>query len=480
MLFMKNNETKTNGGNDSTSCQLTSAAAENKAYLTRNEKRLSEAQQKEFNGRCEDIKGLLVSTEESLWLLADKVLATRTWYIDALGIETNGGESPRAAVAKANKALAVTLGVTTQRIGQYAETAKFFDPPNRVLEASFFTHEEARKVNATTLETHRRSTAEEIAAAMRAGARDTREITKWIKDRQSQQIAETYRKVSVEWQPKFKGLVNVPHPCRWEEIAVRLLDRTINGFVWADPPFGAFSRDETRFVEDCGGTYMTKADNMEADAALATTLKLFEILPPKLANNDVPLFIMQDGKGVDDPRLIEAARKNGWYPKVPLTWVKTDDPSNKKLAPTSSQMSWAHGNVTQRILVLTLNDRPLPRIGTDLNPNVFFHPNIAHAAAMKIARGLARKEDHHGFEHPWELVAAVVKTVLPRNSKQVIFEPFGCSASACVAAIKNGWDWIYSESYPQNFELGQRRLAEALKVAGTVIPSQETKMEPPA
>ena len=38
----------------------------------------------------------------------------------------------------------------------------------------------------------------------------------------------------------FKDLIN------------KIPDGAISGFVWADPPFGVFQRDQTRPIEKCG------------------------------------------------------------------------------------------------------------------------------------------------------------------------------------------------------------------------------------
>jgi len=417
---------------------------------------LSQEQNVEFEKQCKQIKELIEDTESNLWEIGDMILRTRGWYVELL--EDKGIKSEKAE-SKANEALRKGLKLSFQRIGQYAKTAEFFTQENRVLEASFYTHEQARKVNDKTLEKDRRCTAEEIAEAMRSGNHSTRDIMAWIKNKQAKDIAKKASQRAIKWQPKLNGLVNAPHHSSWEELIPNIPDGTINGLVWADPPFGVFKRDRTRPIENCGGTYMTKADNMTEEDALATTLRLFELLPSKLAKG-TPLFIMQSGNSVDNPRVIEAALKNGWHPHTPLTWVKTSD-SSKPGTPSCSQMGDAFGSVTQRILVFSLEER-LHRVGTYPNGNVFYGPNVSRAAAARIGRGLASSEDHHGFEHPWQLVAEVARTVLPENSRQICFEPFGCSAPASVAAIHNGWDWIYAESYPNNFSLGEGRLSDAL------------------
>ena len=259
---------------------------------------LNRTQEKKFTRRCNHIKKLIEETEKSLWRIGDMILEVRSWYIDLL---CNKGRTPAKARKEAKKVLASKLGITTQRVGQYADTADFFTPETRVFEASFFTHEQARKIN-KTVPLNRRCSAQEITQAMRNSKISTREITAWIKDCQARKIARNSRRRAVRWQPKMRGLVNFPHNCEWEDLIRKIPDGAINGVVWADPPWGIFKRDCTCPIT-YSGTDMTQGDNMSEDDAIQTTLRLFDLLPAKLASG-VPLFLMQSGSSIDNPRII--------------------------------------------------------------------------------------------------------------------------------------------------------------------------------
>ena len=433
----------------------------------KSEKRFSSSQQQKFSRDCKNIKTLMSSSDKNLWTLGDMCAATIDWYAKVKGVK------PQTAT----DSVASEVGVTRQRIGQYVHTARFFPKGTRSSKASFFTHEKARRVNDKTLEIHRRSTAQEIVDAMNAGAFTTREITKWIKKKQEQQLAKNSRNRAKIWQPKTSGIINNLHAMEWEQRVEDMADGMIDGSVWADPPFGVYDREAEaqRIIKNEGGRYLLTCHNADEDSARATTLRLFDLLPRVMAPG-VPLFLHQHGGSIDDPELIMYALERGWHFHCPITWLKAavreDGVVSGKGAAAPNYMGDAFAPNSQRILVATHGTKDLFMVGCKGNQNVRWDtanfqlvvaPNMSRRYATFIARQKAMSEDHHGFEHPVSIAVDVLNNVLAPNSKQIVFEPFGCTAPASVAAIRMGWDWIYCEAHEKNYKLGLQRISEAME-----------------
>lgn len=393
----------------------------------------------------EALRQLIERSEKDLWDIGDRINAMQDSYREQTG---------RKLSAK-RIAAALNTRWTGQRVGQVAAAARFFPPALRAAGVSHHTHSIARQANDRLTEARRRS-AEQIHAAMAGGCNTTRGITQWVNRHKETEDAREIRKTARLWHAH--AMMDRPHYAPWEQIVVELPDGSLAA-IWADPPFGRFARESMRRnLAVSGSAILSRADNADIEAARRTTFALFELLPSKLRPG-APLFLHQFGGSIDDPELIRFAQDRGWVAHCPLIWVAQASVSPDK-------MGDAFGSVCQRILVFTYGQSSLELVGTNPNSNVILDiPGTSRVAAQRVSRGKAERSDHHVFEHPPELPERVLRNVLPHDSRALVFEPFGCSAPGSVAAIRNGWDWVYCESYKENYVLGERRINAALDAA---------------
>lgn len=286
------------------------------------------------------------------------------------------------------------------------------------------------------------------------------------------------RKTADEVQPfiaKMSGVVNAAHHARWEDVIVRVEDRSLS-IIIADPPYAYFnSRPYTRareggYSEDSkrSGALRYEWDNGSPEESLPTTINLFTLCREKLKDDGV-LFLCQEGAKPDNLDVRRAADDAGWVCVFSVTWVKSDHPTQKgnRLGPAPSYMDQPYGSTTETILIFVKrgedgSPQPLQRLRNVDNGDVLYYGTPTRTAYAKFVGASEDLADHHIFEHPWELAADLIQRHVPRDSGAIIFEPFGCSGFASVAAIKLGLSYIYCESNENNFRFGCSRLSRAL------------------
>ncbi|MCD6346517.1 MAG: hypothetical protein J7L96_03755, partial [Bacteroidales bacterium] len=74
----------------------------------------------------------------------------------------------------------------------------------------------------------------------------------------------------------------------------------------------------------------------------------------------------------------------------------------------------------------------------------------------KMDTGKMGYGDYHQFQKPEALMDFLIKThTYPGD---LVVEPFGCSGSGVVSAIKHGRKWVYTESNQNNYAWGSGRI----------------------
>ncbi|QNN21768.1 hypothetical protein HED60_05610 [Planctomycetales bacterium ZRK34] len=401
-----------------------------------------------------ELRTLLGRSDRDLWAASDIILEMRRKYHlqDKVIAEHIGNCSP-------------------QRVGQLRKTAELFPAALRDAGISYSVYEAARRANNGGPNRQPKS-GEEIASAIHAGNQTSRNITRWLETQREDDFAQTRSQQADRINELLTSVIRKVHHCAWESIVDDIAPRTLDA-VWADPPYGAHQRDDDRRVWDSDSSRaMSGAANATHAKYMETTLALFDHLREKM-RPEAPLYLLQHGGCVDNPLINIRARKLGWHFHTPVTvfWVrgkatdpsKWDDPRDVKGKVAPNNMGLAYASVCTRILIATQSDEPLRVTGCKYAGNVVCFPSASIEGAAKIARGQASRCDHHVYEHTPDLVTELLHRIWPKYSRHVCFEPFGCTAPASVAAIQNGWEWIYSETHQDNYELGQRRIAAALE-----------------
>lgn len=228
--------------------------------------------------------------------------------------------------------------------------------------------------------------------------------------------------------------------CRYQELYGKIADNTVK-IILADPPYANYRRlRDGRYSG--GNVASTECDASEAVHALAGTLDLLRNWQPKLSQGGV-LLLWQSSGPLRAP-ITEAIDRHNWAVEATVIWDKGNIQPGNFEQPYSTCCEWLW---------------VLKRVGEKL----VNHDNSSRSDILRfppVSRVPAIADMLHAFEKPVELCRFLIsKHSFPG---ELVFEPFGCTGSACVAAHHLGRRWIYAESYHENFLLGQARLTQAL------------------
>jgi DNA modification methylase len=210
--------------------------------------------------------------------------------------------------------------------------------------------------------------------------------------------------------------------------------------IWADPPYANYRRvGDGRYSG--GSKTSTACDNETATQAITVTVDLLREWGPKVTPGGV-LLLWQAAGSLRSP-ISAAIEQYGWEIDTTVIWDKGSIQPGNFGSPYSSQTEW--------LWALKRNgDRLLNHDNSSRSDIVRFRP------VWKTAE----TADHgHAFEKPDDLC----RFFLGKHSfeGELMFEPFGCTGSMSLAAMKMNRRWVYAESHAQNFQLGQRRLEAA-------------------
>lgn len=246
------------------------------------------------------------------------------------------------------------------------------------------------------------------------------------------------------------NLINNCHNADWRTIIPQLPDNSVKLFI-ADPPFGGYQKDK----EGSYSSFLTKTSGMRGDcdfgtteSALEVTLPLFKLCLPKLAKDGV-MLLFQAGARPDNPSILMEAEKQGWECKYTLTWLKGNIVVGDHHNP--------YRVCTEKILVFIKKGEKVRRHekGTPSSDILDFRTETMNVT-RRMDVGQMGYGDYHQFQKPEALMVFLIKThTYPGD---LVVEPFGCSGSGVVSAVKHNRKWVYIESNSNNYIWGSGRI----------------------
>lgn len=233
------------------------------------------------------------------------------------------------------------------------------------------------------------------------------------------------------------GSLNRCYHARFQSFLSMFDDASIK-LIWADPPYSNYRRvADGRYTG--GSVTRTDCDSETAAEAIAVTVDLLRDWGRKLMPGGV-LLLWQSAGTLRDP-IADAIESCGWEVNATVIWDKGSLQPGNFESPYSVQTEW----------LWVLNRR-----GDRLRN----HDNSSRSDIIRCAPvwKSAETADHsHAFEKPADLCRFFAGK--HTFAGDLVFEPFGCTGSMCVAAADMNRRWVYSESHARNFEIGAERLA---------------------
>jgi len=246
------------------------------------------------------------------------------------------------------------------------------------------------------------------------------------------------------------NIINHCHHADWRTIIPQLPDNSVKLFI-ADPPFGGYQKDKNGSYNSFASSTNGMRDDCDfgtTETSLEVTLPLFKLCLPKLAKNGV-LLLFQAGARPDNPSILLEAKKQGWECRYALTWLKGHIVVGDHHNP--------YRVCTEKILVFIKKGDRVRRHekGTPSSDILDFRTETMNAT-RKMDTGKMGYGDYHQFQKPETLMDFLTKThTYPGD---LIVEPFGCSGSGVVSAIKHSRKWVYIESNQNNYAWGSGRI----------------------
>lgn len=251
------------------------------------------------------------------------------------------------------------------------------------------------------------------------------------------------------------------------EVAKELHNSSVD-LAWLDP---CYLRDdgegEAPLRQAVSPLVLTGAANPTADESRAVLSRLIPILSKKLKPTGVIVY-WADGRTHDDPEVVSLFLKHGWRCVQASLWRKWASGSGP-----AGSMKTADAPDGERYLVWARADH----IPTIYDSAIGRH-GIVEAEAVRARNdsrseqfdfspdglidgsGLKHRGRRHLMEKPVALAERFFRKYLPPRS--MVFDCFGCSGSACLAAANLGHRFVYAELDPQNFRYGAARIADHL------------------
>jgi DNA methylase len=223
---------------------------------------------------------------------------------------------------------------------------------------------------------------------------------------------------------------------------VKRIPRNLLKCIIADAPYGQYGQFADGKHTQVAATRLA-CDGMRNDEAIAATVDLFRLGLPRLASGGC-MVLFRPGGQPDPPWLMNAAEEYGWSCSHALTWSKGHIQLANSAAPYSIS--------SERLLVFARQgDRLINHDCSDRSDVLRFPP---------IRPTYVNGHEHHLFEKPNALMRHLI--MKHTYTGETVFEPFGGTAAASVAAIELDRHWICSESNQSNHEMACARLAQAV------------------
>jgi hypothetical protein len=212
---------------------------------------------------------------------------------------------------------------------------------------------------------------------------------------------------------------------------------------------------------------LTSAANPTAEQSRQVLRRLIPVLSRKMKPTGVVVY-WGDARTHDDPHVITLFLRHGWrcvQASLWRKWVSGASPAGNMRTSDAADgeryLVWARRNH-----VPTIYDSDVGRHGIiDAEPIRASSPRSARftiaADGILTGSGLRHRGRRHLYEKPIALAERFFRKYLPPRS--LVFDPFGCSGSACIAAASLGHRFVYAEIDEENYRYGAARLALHLK-----------------
>lgn len=239
-----------------------------------------------------------------------------------------------------------------------------------------------------------------------------------------------------------------------ERSCVDVLADLSNGSVhlaWVDGPYFDYhdSKGDGLRQDSYSGLCLTGAANRTKADILPILLNLFAGLRDKLAHDGAVVY-WANGLAMDNWQVGRAIEEAGMYCAASGIWAK------------GMQIGDAATPFTQggeRYLVLARQGVTLRNFDYNLSRN-----NII-TDIPSVPQTRSAGEVYHQMQKPVALADRFMRKLCAPRS--LVFDAFGCSGSACVAAHRLGHDWVYCEVEKTNYAFGTANISEALKEVKT-------------
>ncbi len=461
------------------------SATKNVAIVAADGKRLpTVTSDSHYLAEVDDLRRDLSVHVDRTWAIGERVLKLREWATENYG--------KPLSFEKLAKDLALP-NVKRNYLNRIALTAEYADAELRAAKPdwSWFDWDNYRRAQSRITKAKspnakdRSVTREELLKVLtskdspKSVRQVSNKVAKLRKKRDRIKLSKETAQRREELGNSINGLLNHCHNKPWEEVIREVPNGLLDGMV-CDPPFARIGnyyigRDSAYESTRC---LANECDNADPVSAMQTTLALFDYADKVKPHGFLLLF--QEGGLPLDPRILAHATNQGWYAYREIHLIKVDDKEgvesreNRQVcAPTPSMMDEPFAPVDLKLTLFYRVGYMPKRIGTASNQNVFFFRSVSRRAVAEVKSGKKEAGYRHHFECPTDVVEAVMQRLLIDRTRQVvmetngvIMETHGCTAPACVAALRNGWDFIYCETNARNFERGVQRIDEAAEANG--------------
>lgn len=312
------------------------------------------------------------------------------------------------------------------------------------------------------------------------GAR--REVARLNRNRRMERCKEEAQEIGV----KHPDLLDNCRQADCREVLAHLPENSVQ-LILHDPPYLGYKRQGvktyTNGQEDVNGMEAA-ADNLDPVQALAVYCDMIRGAPRVLKSKGVLALFLSATMHHDLSALramFDAIEDAGLRIEHELFWAKNKIPPKNFERPFSTQTEtiWLLCRKDEAIDDHYDNERGLPPYlpkQPTLRSNIIYCDTETGKFLANRRSGKQGNLVVHQFEKPVELgMYLVEKLSLPDD---LVWDSCACHGNLTLAAIKTGRRYLYSESHPDRFAEGLRRIHAAIKQDDAVVDAEPAVADP--
>jgi DNA modification methylase len=241
-----------------------------------------------------------------------------------------------------------------------------------------------------------------------------------------------------------QSIINQCHHMDCRILAQQIPNQSIK-IIFFDAPYGRYGKYKEG-QHNLDSAALSQCDNADTDDVIELIDDMFRISIDKLTTGGV-LLLCRPG-GIADPlhnQIITSAEAHDWDISNIITWDKGKVQLGDRSSPYQID--------TETIWALHRKGDRLENHNGSLTKTVLrFDP---------VRQQSLTATDSHLFIKPLNLC----KFLISKHSfeGELVFDACGCSGNFCIAAHQLNRKFIYSETNADNYELGSRRINEAIQ-----------------